>query len=81
MEVPPTVNVEVPVGVVVSPQVRDGGEHPSEGCSPLMGCDVRHLGAEGVAGTGFGVFGRCRVVVQLVSRWGGMVLAARGGGG
>ena len=40
----------------------------------------RHLGAEGVAGTGFGVFGRCRVVVQLVSRWGGMVLAAPGVG-
>ena len=25
---PPTVNVEVPVGMVVYPQVRDGGEHP-----------------------------------------------------
>ena len=53
----------------------------TQGCSPPMGCDVRHLAAEGVAGTGFGVFGRCRVVVQLVSRWGGMVLPARGGGG
>ncbi len=46
-----------------------------------MGCDVRHLGAEGVVGAGFGVFGRCWVVVQLVSRWGGVVLAARVGVG
>ena len=31
-----------------------------------MGCDVRHLAAEGVVGAGAAVFGRCRVVVQLV---------------
>ncbi len=48
------------------------------GCSRLMGCDVRRLGAEGVVGAGFGVFGWCWVVVRLVSRWGGVVLAARG---
>ena len=29
MEVLPTGNVEVPLGLVVSPQVRDGGEHPN----------------------------------------------------
>ena len=46
-----------------------------------MGCDVRQLAAEGGVGAGFGVFGRWRVVVQLVSRWGGMVLPARVGVG
>ena len=53
---------------------------PTRGCSPFAGCDVHHLGAEGVVGAGFGVFGPCRVPVWLVSGPGGMVFGGPGWG-
>ena len=36
--------------------VRAGGQ-PTRRCSPFVVCDARHLGAEGIVGAGFGVFG------------------------
>ena len=54
---PPADNVEVPVGMVVYPQVRDGGEHPTAGSSRVGGCWVRGLGGKVGFSAGLGVFG------------------------